>query len=283
MDSSFVGDDLKLKQVLINILGNAVKFTEAPGVVTFTVEQTETRDDTCVLRFTIEDTGVGMDKEFIPRLFEAFSQEDSSSTNRYGGSGLGMAITRNIVEMMGGEITVESEKGLGTTFIVTVTLGRLAEEMQIIDEAEPEPQPEPEQPVSVVGRHLLIAEDNELNAEILSDLLDMEGISSEWAENGKIAVEFFAESEAGHFDGVLMDMRMPVMDGLTATRELRKLDHPDAARVPVIALTANAFEEDVRQCLEAGMDAHLSKPVDIDVLKETLGRLIAARTDAETR
>ena len=281
VDSSFVGDDLKLKQVLINILGNSVKFTEAPGVVTFTVEQTETRDDTCVLRFTIEDTGVGMDKEFIPKLFEAFSQEDSSLTNRYGGSGLGMAITRNIVEMMGGEIAVESEKGLGTTFIVTVTLGRAAEETPVIDEAEP--LPEPEQPVSVVGRHLLIAEDNELNAEILSDLLNMEGISSEWAENSKLAVEFFAESEAGHFDGVLMDMRMPVMDGLTATRELRKLDHPDAARVPVIALTANAFEEDVRQCLEAGMDAHLSKPVDIDVLKETLARLIAARTDAETR
>ncbi len=271
LDECFVGDDLKLKQVLINILGNSVKFTEAPGVITLTVAQTDRADGRAALRFTMEDTGIGMDKEFIPRLFEAFSQEDTSNTNQYGGSGLGMAITRSIVEMMGGEIGVESEKGLGTTFTVTVALGRVA------GDTPPEaPAQAAEVPAgaSFEGRHVLIAEDQPLNAEVLTDLLEMEDVTCEWAENGQKAVEMFEQSAAGHFDAILMDMRMPVMDGLTAAREIRKLSRPDAATIPIVALTANAFEEDVRQCLEAGMNAHLSKPVDIDKLKETLGRLI---------
>jgi CheY-like chemotaxis protein len=130
--------------------------------------------------------------------------------------------------------------------------------------------------VSLEGLHVLIAEDMALNAEILSDLLEMEDISSEWAENGRAAAELFERSEPGHFDAILMDMRMPVMDGLAATREIRKLDRPDAKRIPIIALTANAFEEDVRTCLQAGMDAHLSKPVDLEQLKELLGRMLSA-------
>ena len=271
LDECFVGDDLKLKQVLINILGNSVKFTEAPGVITLTVAQTDRADGRAALRFTMEDTGIGMDKEFIPRLFEAFSQEDTSNTNQYGGSGLGMAITRSIVEMMGGEIGVESEKGLGTTFTVTVALGRVA------GDTPPEaPAQAAEVPAgaSFEGRHVLIAEDQPLNAEVLTDLLEMEDVTCEWAENGQKAVEMFEQSAAGHFDAILMDMRMPVMDGLTTAREIRKLSRPDAATIPIVTLTANAFEEDVRQCLEAGMNAHLSKPVDIDKLKETLGRLI---------
>ena len=269
-DAWFVGDDLKLKQVLINILGNSVKFTDAPGTVTFTVEQTAGDGENCVLRFVMKDTGVGMDKEFLPKLFEAFSQEDATSTNRYGGSGLGMAITKNIVDMMGGEIHVESEKGLGSIFTVTVPLKRgHQEEAQAIQEKE-----QPKAEVSLAGLHVLIAEDQPLNADILKDLLEMEDISCEWAENGQLAVEMFARSPENHFAAVLMDMRMPVMDGLTATKELRKLERPDAKRVPVIALTANAFEEDVRQCLQAGMNAHLSKPVDIELLKATLGQLI---------
>ena len=270
-DDYFIGDALRLRQIIINILGNAVKFTDPPGTVTFTVEQTDHTEDRRMLRFTMKDTGVGMDEEFLPKLFEPFSQEDSTTTNRYGGSGLGMAITKNMIDLMGGKIAVESEKGRGTTFTVEIPLKRAH---HVKESAAPAPS---EPSVSVSGRHVLIAEDQEMNAEILAELLEMEGVTSEWAENGKLAVGLFEHSETGHFDAILMDMRMPVMDGVSATREIRRLERPDAASIPIIALTANAFEEDVKQCLEAGMNAHMSKPVDIDRLTEMLGRMLAAQ------
>ena len=266
-DEYFIGDALRLRQVIINILGNAVKFTDAPGTVTFIVEEKDPTEEGCTLRFTMQDTGVGMDESFLPKLFEPFSQEDDTTTNRYGGSGLGMAITRNMVDLMNGSIRVQSEKGKGTTFIVAIPLRKA-------DHAPEADAPDlPEAQISVAGLHMLIAEDMEMNAEVLADLLELEDMTSEWAENGQRAVEMFAQSEPGHFDAILMDMRMPVMDGLAATREIRKLDRPDAKEIPIIALTANAFEEDVRHCLQAGMDAHLSKPVEIDLLKDTLARL----------
>ena len=270
LDKYYIGDSMKLKQVLINILGNSVKFTEKPGKVTFIVKQQSCTDDKATLCFTMQDTGIGMDKEFIPKLFEAFSQEDQANTSRYGGSGLGMSITKSFIEMMDGEIKVESEKGVGSTFIVTVPLTRVNEP----EEPENKTEELPVQELSLKGLHLLIAEDMEMNAEILSELLELEEVSSEWAENGQRAVEMFEQNEAGHFNAILMDMRMPVMDGLSATQEIRKLSRPDAATIPIIALSANAFEEDVKQCLQAGMNAHLSKPVDIDKLKETLSKLI---------
>ena len=275
LEEYYVGDSLKLKQVLINVLGNSVKFTDAPGTITLNVAQTACNDERATLRFEMTDTGIGMDKEFIPKLFEAFSQEDTGNTTRYGGSGLGMAITRSFVEMMGGTIRVESEKGFGSSFTVTVTVGRAKENEKAATAGKDAKSAE----VLPDRLHLLIVEDQEMNAEVLADLLELENISSEWAENGKRGVEMFAESEKGRFDVILMDMRMPVMDGLTATREIRKLDRPDASTIPIIALSANAFEEDVRQCLEAGMNAHLSKPVDLDRLKETLGRLLETRTE----
>ncbi len=269
VDDYFIGDPLRVRQILINILGNAVKFTDSPGTVTFTIEQMEDSDDRRMLHFTMKDTGVGMDPAFIPKLFEPFSQEDATTTNRYGGSGLGMAITKNMVDLMGGKVSVESEKGQGTTFYVDIPLQRA-------DHTEASDSPEPEDTeISLAGLHVLIAEDVELNAEVLTDLLEMEEITSEWARNGKLAVEMFAQSETGRFDAILMDMRMPVMDGISATKEIRKLERPDAAEIPIIALTANAFEEDVKQCLQAGMNAHLSKPVDIDQLKKCLGRLLS--------
>lgn len=178
-----------------------------------------------------------------------------------------MPITKRIVQMMGGEIQVESEKGAGSTFTVYIPLGRVrAEDIPKSDL----PEEAPEANDALKGLNLLIAEDQEMNAEVLADLLSLEDMTSEWAENGQRAVEMLSESAPGHFDAILMDMRMPVMDGLTATREIRKLNHPDARAIPIIALSANAFEEDVKQCLAAGMNAHLSKPVDIDLLKETL-------------
>ena len=275
LEEYYVGDSLKLKQVLINVLGNSGKFTDAPGTITLNAAQTACNDERATLRFEMTDTGIGMDKEFIPKLFEAFSQEDTGNTTRYGGSGLGMAITRSFVEMMGGTIRVESEKGFGSSFTVTVTVGRAKENEKAATAGKDAKSAE----VLPDRLHLLIVEDQEMNAEVLADLLELENISSEWAENGKRGVEMFAESEKGRFDVILMDMRMPVMDGLTATREIRKLDRPDASTIPIIALSANAFEEDVRQCLEAGMNAHLSKPVDLDRLKETLGRLLETRTE----
>ena len=275
LEEYYVGDSLKLKQVLINVLGNSVKFTDAPGTITLNAAQTACNDERATLRFEMTDTGIGMDKEFIPKLFEAFSQEDTGNTTRYGGSGLGMAITRSFVEMMGGTIRVESEKGFGSSFTVTVTVGRAKENEKAATAGKDAKSAE----VLPDRLHLLIVEDQEMNAEVLADLLELENISSEWAENGKRGVEMFAESEKGRFDVILMDMRMPVMDGLTATREIRKLDRSDASTIPIIALSANAFEEDVRQCLEAGMNAHLSKPVDLDRLKETLGRLLETRTE----
>ncbi len=263
LSERYIGDCLKIKQIIINILGNSVKFTDQPGTITFTVAQTAIQDGKAVLCFTMQDTGIGMDKEFIPRLFDAFTQEDSGNTSRYHGSGLGMAITKRFVEMMGGAIQVESEKGVGTTFTVSIPLGLVQET------ANPEQQAEAVPALS--GMHLMIAEDQPLNAEILIDLLEMEEVSAEWVENGRLAVELFAKNKPGHFDAILMDMRMPVMDGLTATREIRKLSRSDAKTIPIIALTANAFEEDVKECLQAGMNAHLSKPVDIELLKKTLG------------
>ncbi|MBR3235288.1 MAG: response regulator [Atopobiaceae bacterium] len=267
----FVGDDLRLRQIIINILGNAVKFTDRPGTVTFVVEQSESTSDHCHLCFTMSDTGIGMDEAFLPHLFEPFAQEDATTTNRYGGSGLGMALTKNMVDLMGGTICVKSKKGCGTTFVVDIPLER-AEHAKLPSEPD-----EPTPTASVEGAHVLVVEDQEMNAEILCDLLDMEGISSEWAQNGQIAVEMYQTSKAGHFDAILMDMRMPVMDGLTATREIRRIESDGRGHVPIIALTANAFDEDVQQCLQAGMDAHLSKPVDIDQVTGLLSRMLASR------
>ena len=400
VDDYYIGDDMKLKQVIINILGNSVKFTPAPGTVTFTVERAAEYEGQTTLRFIMRDTGIGMDPAFIPRIFDAFSQEDSTRSNRYGSTGLGMAITKNIVEMMNGTISVESEKGVGSTFTVTVTLrnsDRSGEESDILpqelkvlvidddpvacehakivleeigvfadtclsgrealeliqlkrarreaynmifvdwkmpeqsgvevtreirkligdesavvvltaynwDDVEEEarsagvdgfmPKPlfasnvlatfrqamagkrttqQENQSVELAGRRILLAEDMPINAEIMLELLDMMEMRAEHAENGQIAVDMFAKSAPHYYDAVLMDMRMPVMDGLEAACTIRAMDRPDSATVPIIALTANAFDEDVQRSLQAGMNAHLSKPVEPERLFQTLSELI---------
>jgi CheY-like chemotaxis protein len=267
LEAQCVGDSLRLRQVLLSILSNAVKFTPEGGRVCFVTTQLPREGDRCVLRFTISDTGVGIDESFMPRLFDSFAQEDATATNRYGGSGLGLAITKKLVEMMDGDIAVESRKGEGSTFTVTVRLGTM-------ETAQAETPDAGEKP-SLAGRHMLIVEDIDLNADLLADLLELEDITTERAENGRAAVDAFARAPQGHFDAILMDLRMPVMDGLEAARAIRALPRPDAGTVPIIALTANAFEEDVRQSLDAGMNAHLSKPVDTDLLYDTLRRLVA--------
>ena len=267
VDETFVGNAARLRKVLLAILDNAVKFTGAPGTVTFRTEQGEAPDGRCLLKFTIRDTGIGMDADFIPRLFESFSREDNSSTDRYGGNGLGLTVVKQLLDRMGGTIAVESRKGEGSTFVVAVPMDRAE---------KPADAGEDGAEVDLRGRRVLIVEDMDINAELLADLLDLEEISSERAENGQRAVECFSAHPANYFDAIFMDLRMPVMDGLEATRAIRALDRPDARTVPIIALTANAFQSDVEQTMEAGMNAHLSKPADLDLLCRTLREQIMA-------
>ena len=399
VDDYYVGDDMKLKQVIINILSNAVKFTEPGGSVLFTVERVAHFKGHTTLRFVVRDTGIGMDASFVPHLFDAFAQEDAHSANKYGSTGLGMAITKNIVDMMNGTIEVESRKGQGSQFTVTLTLrnsgrkrtestpgladlrtlvvddeqiacehaklvleevgmqadsclgGEQAMRMLELARAKQQPYdlvlmdwrmpnqdgievtrqiranyndqttivilttynwddimeealaagvdgfmskplfassvldefekivrrkgPRKDVPVAeLAGRQILLAEDVAINAEIIIQVLQMRGMRVEHVENGQEALDAFAASELGHYDAVLMDVRMPVLDGLGATQAIRALDRPDARTVPIIALTANAFDEDVQRSLQAGMSAHLSKPVEIEQLYDTLGRLI---------
>ena len=292
VDDAYIGDDMKLKEVLINILSNAVKFTNAPGTITLTVEKTAEFEERSTLRFRVKDTGIGMSRDYIPRLFEPFSQEAGSAKNKYGSTGLGMAITKSMVEMMNGTISVESVKGVGTEFTVVVTLkkemGRGRNSEDTLDMAETgrtemgQPgigqtelgQSEEKKQAELAGRRVLVAEDIEMNAEILMDLLEMEEVESDHAENGRIAVEMFTNSAPGTYAAILMDIRMPVMDGLEAAKAIRALDRTDAKKIPIIALTANAFDEDVQRSLQAGMNAHLSKPIEPEHLYQTLGELI---------
>ena len=404
VDDYYIGDNMKLRQVLINILGNAVKFTPAGGNVNLDIERTAQFDGKSTLRFSIRDSGIGMSKEFLPHIFDTFAQEDATSANKYGSSGLGLAITKNIVEMMNGNIHVESEKGKGSTFIVTVTLldsarkdsesddfeikphemsvlivdddpvacehaklvleksgissetvssGKEAIEMvklrharqnpynlilvdwqmpemdgvettreirkivgnesaiiiltaykwdEILDEAveagvdsfiakplfasnlldefkdavrrKNTVMRKSEITTELAGKRVLVAEDVQINAEILKMILQMRSIENDVAENGKIAVEMFASKPAGTYSAILMDMRMPVMDGLEATRAIRAMKRDDAKKIPIIALTANAFDEDVQRSLQAGLNAHLSKPVKPEQLYQTLEELI---------
>ena len=402
VDDYYIGDEMKLRQVMINILGNAVKFTPPGGTIRFIVESVAQFDGRSTLRFTISDTGIGISKDYLPKLFDAFSQEDSSNTSQFGSTGLGMAITKSLIELMNGTISVESEKHKGTTFTVTVTLtdcdrqdteeedvvlhphemcvlvidddpiacehaqlilgqvgvncekalsGAEGVQMATLRHARREPynlilvdwrMPDMdgmettrqiraavgnETPVIILTsynwdeieheakaagvdtfvakplfagkvldefkdafrkknaqleretadlkyRRVLLAEDVSVNAEIMIMVLSMRDIQVDHAENGRIAVEKFEEHEEGYYDAILMDMRMPEMDGLEATRRIRAMDRSDAGSIPIIALTANAFDEDVQQSMQAGLNAHLSKPVEPDVLFATLEELL---------
>ncbi len=404
IDEYYIGDNTKLRQVLINILGNAVKFTDEGGEVKLQIERKAKFEGKSTLCFKISDTGIGISEEYLPHIFDPFSQEDSSSTNKYGSSGLGMAITKRIVEMMNGNIRVESQKGVGTTFIVTVTLsdsdrtdngeqyddihpekmtvliidddpvalkhaqlvlekvgvtsetadnGKKAVEMVKLRHARREPYklilvdwkmpeldgiettrmirkavghesaiiiltayrwddiqdeaiqagvdsflPKPLFAAAIMdefksavkkkklseqdgkaktdlrGKRVLLAEDMAINAEIMMMVLNMREIKADHAENGRIAVELFASHPEGYYDAILMDMRMPEMDGLEASRTIRAMERADAKTVPIIALTANAFDEDVQRSMQAGLNAHLSKPVQPEVLFDTLESLM---------
>ncbi len=398
-DGYYIGDDMKLKQVLINILGNAVKFTPKGGSVDFSVERIAGFEGQSVFRFAIKDTGVGMSEDYLPKLFEPFSQEDATTKTKFGSTGLGMSITKGIVEMMNGEIRVESKKNEGTCFTVTLTFADSEQELQdeesidpkemsvlivdddsvaceyarmelermgiiseialsgpeavemvklknarreaynlilmdwkmpemdglettrqirgiigsetaiviltsfhwedILEEAEEAgvdsfiakpldahsvlrefrqadalKRKNTRNKVVLNGRRLLLAEDMDINAEIIEMILDMRELTVDRAVNGKVAVEMFESHPADYYAAILMDMRMPEMDGLEATRTIRAMAREDAKTIPIIALTANAFDEDVQRSLQAGLNAHLTKPVDPDNLFETLESMI---------
>ena len=345
MEPVYSGDMVKLKQMLINLLGNSVKFTPEGGTVRLLIHAGAPDGDQRPLKFIVQDTGIGMDPAFLPHLFDSFSQEDDTATSQFGGTGLGMAITKSIVDLAEGTISVDSEKGKGTTFTIDMNLKASGEmpsgsqdysasagvtpvsagvapvsddeadrkglqgqqtasgtpqaglqgqqtapgtpqvgeqgqqpaaqtSPQAVQALQPAQQTSGAEPVSLEGRRILFAEDVEINGEILADLLDMEDMESDWAKNGQEAVDMFAASEPGTYDAILMDLRMPVMDGLSAARAIRALPREDASEIPIIALTANAFSEDIRQCLEAGMNDHQSKPVDPDQLYDKLRKLI---------
>ena len=402
IDHYYIGDAMKVKQIMINILGNAVKFTPAGGSVRFEIEEGPRFENQATIRFIISDTGIGISSEYLPHLFDPFSQEDSSTTSKYGSSGLGMPITKSIVELMNGHIEAESKKGAGTTFTVTITLGQSASKTESVSDDDLNPHemsvlvidddpialehaqitlgqvgitcetadsgsrgvemvklrharrddynmilvdwrmpemdglettrqiraavghgapiiiltsfnwddiaeeavaagvdtfvPKPlfagsvmdefreafkrknealaKQRADLKGRRILLAEDVPVNAEIMMMVLSMREMEADLAENGRIAVEMFTGHPEGWYDAILMDMRMPEMDGLEATKIIRASGRADAETIPIIALTANAFDEDVQRSMQARLNAHLSKPVEPEVLYETLESLI---------
>ena len=269
---ALLGDDFRIQQVLNNLLSNAFKFTPEHGTVSLSVQQLDS-GERANYKFVIADTGIGMSPEFLEHIYEPYARELRFSDRQASGTGLGMSITKNLVAQMGGEIQVESAPGAGSTFTVILPLAAGEEPDHAARPAEQRG------PFSLEGLRVLLAEDNEINMEITTELLQSQGVQVTQAWNGEEAAARFRESTPFSFDAILMDMQMPVMDGCEAARQIRALDRPDAGAVPIIAVTANAFSEDVSATTAAGMDAHVSKPIDFAVLRQTLERLLGPRTE----
>ena len=262
------GDQLHLMQIFSNLLSNAIKYTQDGGKIQFLVEECETKSSVYAkYRFLVSDNGLGMSADFKEIIFDPFTRAESSVTNKIQGTGLGMAITRNLVEAMGGTIDVESELGLGSCFEVLIDL-KIAEDRTVALAAQEETD---EQDGNILqGMRFLCAEDNELNAEILTELLKIEGAECTICENGEEILKAFEQSAPGDYDMILMDVQMPVMNGYEATKAIRRSSHELAKKIPIIAMTANAFSEDIQHSLAAGMNAHVSKPVEMKVLEKTI-------------
>ena len=259
-------DKVMMDRAVMNLLCNAGKFTEENGSVSLQLKELAGSEGTGRYEIRIKDTGIGMSREFVERLFVPFERERTSTVSKIQGTGLGLAITKSIVDMMGGDISVQTEKGKGTEFTITVDFP-LAEPAEEICSCEGEE-------VSFEGLRALLVEDNMINMEIAQMLLDQAGFVIETAENGKIALEMTAASEPGYYDVILMDIQMPVMDGYTAAQAIRALPDPGLAGIPIIAMTANAFQEDIKKAEEAGMNGHIAKPLDIPDMKATLQRVL---------
>lgn len=265
-DLWLVGDSLRLGQVLINLLSNAVKFTPLKGQITFTVKKKEQGEDSLEMYFSVRDTGIGVDPENAGRIFESFEQVENNTINIYRGTGLGLSISNHLVHMMGGQIQLESNRGEGSNFYfrIPMGLGQPVTKKEVISGSSHQFQ----------GKRLLVVEDNELNMEIANTLLESEGFIVENAYNGKEAVDRFFEKEKGYYSAILMDIRMPVMNGLDATKVIRKASREDASQIPIVAMTANAFDEDMKKSIESGMNGHLTKPLDMQKLLKLLEKLV---------
>ena len=262
------GDQVHLMQIFSNLLSNAVKYTQEGGKIQFYVEECETKSSVYAkYRFLVSDNGMGMSADFKDTIFDAFTRAESSLTNKIQGTGLGMAITKNLVEAMGGTIDVDSDLGQGSRFEVLVDL-KIAEDRTVAPVVQEETD---EQDGNILqGMRFLCAEDNELNAEILTELLKIEGAECTICENGEEILKAFEQSAPGDYDMILMDVQMPVMNGYEATKAIRRSSHELAKKIPIIAMTANAFSEDIQHSLAAGMNAHISKPVEMKVLEKTI-------------
>ena len=264
----FIGSPGYVKRVMMNILSNAVKYNKENGQIYIScVEIPSEQPEMTTMEFVCRDTGIGMAEEFQKHIFEPFAQEHTGSRAKFAGTGLGMAISKKLVEEMGGTITFESEKGVGTTFVIRVPF-------QIDPDADKREEPKNVSEKSIKGLHVLLAEDNELNMEIAEFVLQNEGAEVTKAWNGQETVELFRKSESGEFDVILMDIMMPVLNGYEAARRIRSLDREDAKKIPIIAMTANAFTEDRIRAKEAGMDEHVAKPVDAELLIKVIHKLV---------
>lgn len=259
----FLGDAVRIKQCLVNLISNAIKFTPEKGAVTLTYREIQKGGDYTKVSFIVEDTGIGMSEAFMQHMFCPFEQEQSSLTSAHVGSGLGLAIVHSLVTLMNGTIHAESTLTQGSRLAIELPLVRT-----VLSESSPEEGYDGELPVYLLGKRILLAEDNEINREILVDLLTDVGFEVDTAQNGAEVVKNFKNSAAGYYSMILMDIQMPIMNGLEATAAIRNSIHPDCKNIPIIALSANAFEEDVEHSLAYGMQAHISKPVEIDVLKK---------------
>lgn len=269
------GDELRISQVIINFLSNAVKFT-SKGEITVTFRQMMLHDGVADMMIRVHDTGIGMDPKFINRIFRPFEQESVDTSRKYGGTGLGMAITDQLVRLMGGEIVVESVPGQGSDFSVFLHLpiAEAPEQPAAASADEAAPQ---EEEHAFNGCRILMAEDNEINAEIAVEIMQGMGAEVDLAENGQIAVDKFAAHPPEYYDFILLDVQMPVMDGRTAARTIRAMDRPDAKTVLMFALSADAFVEDERLSAESSMNGHFAKPVDFAALQRSIGKFLRRR------
>ena len=268
IQKSYIGDAVRLEQIFINLINNAIKFTPKNGTVRVCISQLEVVQNRARLQAKVSDTGIGISKEFLPKVFQAFSQEHDATTSSYGGSGLGLSIAKSFARMMDGDITVESREGYGTTFTVEVWLDVATEksEVKTVEREEREND-------FFAGKHILLVEDHPLNTIVARRVLEKQKMEVVHAENGQEALRLFEESDMGTFDAILMDVRMPVMDGMTATQKIRELKRTDAKTIPIIAMTANAYDEDRQQTYKAGMNAHLAKPIEPKMLYDTLAEM----------
>lgn len=265
-----IGDKLRLNQILLNLVSNAIKFTPKGGRITLRINEELTDDNQVLYQIDVEDTGIGMSKDFLPHVFEPFVREQTSTISKIQGTGLGLSITKKLIDLMGGSITVQSVEGRGTVFSVSLSF-EISEQAE--SKLEPQCNVSEQKRISFEGKRVLLVEDNELNQEIAEAILQMVGFEVEIADDGFKAVELVQGAQAGYYDLVLMDIQMPVMNGYDATRAIRALDNPVLANIPIVAMTANAFEEDRRAALACGMNEHIAKPINVPRLVEVVGEL----------